>query len=165
MFPYLVCLCLFLFGLFFSFSDGIWPDNLTILKTYSPTNLIFPKVSSVKKLQIEVPCKCYDDVSNEEFNFTYLNFTNLENLEHLEFFRCPKLTSLPSNAFESAKKLKKLKLDQTHNLKTMDKDALKGLTELEVIDLSWNWFKELPKGFFGNAPKLQKIDISETLMR
>ena len=47
----------------------------------------------------------------------------------------------------------------------MDKDALKGLTELEVIDLSWNWFKELPKGFFGNAPRLQEIDISDTNLR
>ena len=154
MFPYLAYLYLLCI---FSFSGGIWPDNLTLLETYSPTNLTFPKVSSIKELEIERPCKCNGD---KDFNLADLNFTNLDNLEYLEFFRCPKLTRLPPNAFRSAKKLKKLELDY-NKLKTIDKDALKGLTELEVIDLSKNYkLTELPKGFFGNAPKLQEIDIS-----
>ena len=119
--------------------------------------MTFPKVSSIKELEIERPCKCY---GNENFNLADINFANLENLEYLEFFRCPKLTRLPPNAFRSAKKLKKLELDY-NKLKTIDKDALKGLTELEDIDLSKNYYlAELPKGFFGNAPKLQEIDIS-----
>ena len=152
--------------IFFSFSGGIWPDNLTLLETYSPTDLTFPKVPSIKELEIERPCKCYSDVSNKDFNFADLNFANLENLEYLEFFRCPKLTRLPPNAFRSAKKLKKLDLDYNFNLKTIDKDALKGLTELKVIDLSKNYkLTELPNGFFGNAPKLQEIDISATNLR
>ena len=158
MFPYLVCL--YLFCLFY-FSGGIWPDNLTILETEGSTDLTFPKVSSIKHLEVENPCKNFSDVSNEDFNFA-----NLENLEYLEFFNCPTLTSLPPNAFESAKKLKKLELDENDNLKVIDKDALKGLIELELIDFSSNsMLNELPNGFFGNVRKLQEIDISDTKMR
>ena len=130
MFPYLVYLYLFCL---FSFSGGIWPDNLTLLENTHSTNLIFPKVSSIKDLEIEDPCKCKSDVSKEDFNFADLNFANLENLEYLEFHECNKLTSLPRNAFESAKKLKKLELDNNYNLKTIDKNALKGLTELKTL--------------------------------
>ena len=149
----------------FSFSGGIWPDNLTLLENTHSTNLIFPKVSSIKELEIEDPCKCKSDVSKEDFNFADLNFANLENLEYLEFHECNKLTSLPRNAFESAKKLKKLELDY-NDLTSIDKDALKGLTELEKIDLSKNYhLTELPIGFFGNAQKLQEIIISETNLR
>ena len=132
--------------IFFSFSGGIWPDNLTLLETYSSTNLTFPKVSSIRELEIRRPCKCFNSVKKDDFNFTDFNFANLENLEILEVNECQKLTSLPPNAFESAKKLKKLKLDNNYNLKTIDKNALKGLTELEYIDLSKNYYlTELPK--------------------
>ena len=144
----------------------MWPDSLTLLETYGSTYLTFPKVSSIKQLEIEKPCKCSIDVSNENFNSADLNFANLENLEILEFFNCPKLRSLPPNAFESAKKLKKLELDENDNLKVIDKDALKGLIELELIDLSSNrMLNELPTGFFGNVRNLQEIDISDTKMR
>ena len=140
-------------------SGGKWPENLTLLETHY---LTFPKVSSIKELEIKEPCKCLVD---EEFSFTDLNFTSLENLEYLEFFNCHKLTNLPPNAFRSAKTLKKLELDN-NNLITIDKDALKGLPELEFIDLRNNRnLTELPMGFFGNAPKLQEIDISDTKLR
>ena len=39
-------------------SGGKWPENLTLLETYQSTNLNFPKVSSIKELEIERPCKC-----------------------------------------------------------------------------------------------------------
>ena len=144
------------------YESGKWPDNLTLLETSHSTDLIFPKVSSIKELEIKEPCKCLVD---EEFSFTDLNFTSLENLEYLEFFNCHKLTNLPPNAFRSAKTLKKLELDN-NNLITIDKDALKGLPELEFIDLRNNRnLTELPIGFFGNAPKLQEIDISDTKLR
>ena len=140
-------------------SGGKWPENLTLLETHY---LTFPKVSSIKELEIKEPCKCLVD---EEFSFTDLNFTSLENLEYLEFFNCHKLTNLPPNAFRSAKTLKKLELDN-NNLITIDKDALKGLLELEFIDLRKNYhLTELPIGFFGNAPNLQEIDISHTKLR
>ena len=148
-----------------SFSGGKWPDSLTLFKTYhsNSTNLAFPEVSSIKELEIKTPCKC---LSNEEFNITDLNFTSLENLEYLEFFNCYNLTNLPPNAFKSAKKLRRLELDNNNNLITIDKDALKGLLELEFIDLKKNYdLTELPIGFFGNAPKLQEIDISHTKLR
>ena len=154
-----------------SFSGGKWPDSLTLFKTYhsNSTNLAFPEVSSIKELEIKTPCKC---LPNEEFNITDLNFTSLENLEYLQFMKCDKLTNLPPNAFRSAKTLKKLKLNN-NKLTMIDKDALKGLPELEFIDLrpelefiDLNYtLTELPIGFFGNAPNLKVINISDTKLR
>ena len=145
-----------------SFSGGKWPDSLTLFETYHSSNLTFPEVSSIKELGISTPCKC---LSNEEFNITDLNFTSLENLEYLQFEWCDKLTNLPPNAFRSAKTLKKLKLNN-NKLTMIDKDALKGLPELEFIDLRNNRnLTELPIGFFGNAPNLKAINIFYTKLR
>ena len=71
-------------------SGGKWPENLTLLETYQSTSLTFPKVSTIKELEIEKHCKCLfnEDEQDEEFSITDLNFTSLENLEYLEFFNC-----------------------------------------------------------------------------
>ena len=119
-----------------------------------------PPISSITSLTIDETCS---GQPNEDIKD--LDLAKLENLKVLKIEDCHKLTTLPANAFITAPNLKELHLDE-NNLINISQDALKGLENLEFIDLKYNRaLEELPFDFFRHAKNISKIDISNTKLR
>ncbi|XP_037300759.1 leucine-rich repeat neuronal protein 1 [Manduca sexta] len=78
------------------------------------------------------------DLSNNKFTTVPLSLGEAINLEYLDFSRNPIEIFNESSPISNLKKLKELHLNQLAKLQTVTDGALSGLSNLEVLDLSFN---------------------------
>ena len=123
-------------------SNQRWPRNLSkiIIKNLPTAYLPAIRNSQVKHFEID-GCSDLTRIANVS------RLKSLETLTiHCEYINS-QLQNLPPNIFKENVKLKKLNLNG-NNISNISADSLKGLVNLETIDLGYNRVHHIPSGNF-----------------
>ena len=123
-------------------SNQKWPRSLSAIEINNLPTAYLPAIrnSQVKHFEID-GCGDLTQIANVS------SLKSLETLTiHCEYINS-QLQNLPPNIFKENVKLKKLNLNG-NNISNISADSLKGLVNLETIDLGYNRVHHIPSGNF-----------------
>ena len=123
-------------------SNQKWPRSLSAIEINNLPTAYLPAIrnSQVKHFEID-GCSDLTQIANVS------SLKSLETLTiHCELSNS-QLQNLPPNIFKENVKLKKLNLNG-NNISNISADSLKGLVNLETIDLGYNRVHHIPSGNF-----------------